>query len=31
MDVIARSSDLSKEQIEDLKKHVLEEPSVVNF
>lgn len=31
IDVIAQSSDLSKKQIEDLKKHVLEEPLAVNF
>ena len=31
IDVIAQSSDLSKKQIEDLKKHVLEGPSAVNF
>ena len=31
IDVIARSTGLSKEQIEGLQKHTLEEPSVVNF
>ena len=31
IDVIARSSDLSAKQIEDLKKYILKEPSAVNF
>ncbi|MGB7127912.1 MAG: Rpn family recombination-promoting nuclease/putative transposase [Candidatus Rhabdochlamydia sp.] len=31
MDVIALSADLSKEQIEDLRKYILKEPSAVNF
>jgi predicted transposase/invertase (TIGR01784 family) len=31
IDVIARSTGLSKEQIEGLQKHTLEEPSAVNF
>ena len=31
MDVIAQSSDLSKEQVEELKKYTLEEPSAINF
>ncbi len=31
IDLIAQATDLSKEQIEDLRKHTLQEPSVVNF
>ncbi|HEV3269953.1 MAG TPA: Rpn family recombination-promoting nuclease/putative transposase [Candidatus Rhabdochlamydia sp.] len=31
IDLISRYTDLSKEQIEDLRKYTLEEPSVVNF
>ena len=31
MDVIALSADLSKEQIEDLKKYAFDETSAVNF
>jgi predicted transposase/invertase (TIGR01784 family) len=30
-DLVAQATNLSKEQIKDLKKHILQEPSVVNF
>ncbi|PWU16011.1 MAG: hypothetical protein C5B45_01490 [Chlamydiae bacterium] len=31
IDLVSRYTGLSKEQIEGLKKHILEEPSAVNF